>query len=166
MRFRNLLVSAAICGALALQAAPGWMGIETIPAAPHDAAAAALPEGVGLLVTVVAADGPASGLLLPGDMLSKLDEQWLIEPRQLDVLARIAGADNPVSITWTRAGKEESAKLTLAKHPMPQRAHRARWLGRGIDPVAPPPAPPTPPPLSGPDEPLPETIPAEPPPKP
>jgi hypothetical protein len=63
---------------------------------------------------------PAAGVLKPHDILLKLDDQILIEQRQLAVLIRNHKDGDEVTLTFLRAGKQVTAKVQLAKHDAPK----------------------------------------------
>jgi serine protease Do len=99
-----------------------FLGVSTEPTGPVLADQLNLAKGTGLVVTMVAPDSPAHGLLKPHDVLVKLDDQLLIEQRQLAVLIRNHKEGDEVALTFIRGGKEETVKVKLAKHDVPKMA--------------------------------------------
>jgi serine protease Do len=97
-----------------------FLGIETGPVSATLAAQLALSEGSGLVVSQVGKDTPASGVLQRHDILLKLDDQILIEQRQLSVLVRSHKEGDEVTLTYLRAGKQATAKVKLGKHDIPK----------------------------------------------
>jgi serine protease Do len=97
-----------------------FLGIETGPVSPTLAAQLGLNEGSGLVVTQLVPDSPAAGVLKQHDILLKLDDQILIEQRQLSVLVRGHKEGDEVTVTYLRAGKQATAKVKLAKHDVPK----------------------------------------------
>ena len=97
-----------------------FLGVETGPVSPTLAAQLGLNAGSGLVVNHVAPESPAAGALKPHDILLKLDDQILIEQRQLAVLVRGHKEGDEVTLTYLRAGKQATAKVKLAKHDVPK----------------------------------------------
>lgn len=96
-----------------------FLGIETSPVDPTLTEQLGLPKGVGLVVRSVVPDSPAINVLKPHDILTKLNDQLLIETRQLAVLIRMAKDGDEVTLTFVRGGKQSSAKVKLATREMP-----------------------------------------------
>lgn len=99
-----------------------FLGVETIPVSPTLTAQLGLSNGAGLVVRHVVPDSPAAAALQPHDILLKMDDQILIEPRQFSVLVRNHKEGDEVTLTYVRAGKQTSAKVKLAKHDLPKMA--------------------------------------------
>lgn len=97
-----------------------FLGVETGPVSPTLAAQLGLSEGTGLVVNQLVPASPAAGVLKPHDILLKLDDQILIEQRQLAVLVRGHKEGDEVTLTFLRAGKQATAKVKLAKHDVPK----------------------------------------------
>jgi serine protease Do len=66
-----------------------FLGVETGPVSPTLGAQLGLARGTGLVVNHVLAKSPAAGALREHDILLQLDDQILIETRQLSVLIRL-----------------------------------------------------------------------------
>jgi len=81
-----------------------------------------LPNGAGLIVSIIVPDSPAAAVLKENDVLTKLDDQLLIEMRQLAVLVRNHQDGDEVTLTYIRGGKECTARVKLAKHDAPKMA--------------------------------------------
>jgi hypothetical protein len=99
-----------------------FLGVETRPADATLAEQLNLPNGSGLIVRNVGPDTPAAAVLKKNDVLTKLDDQLLIEMRQLSVLIRNHKEGDEVTLTFIRGGKEITAKVKLAKHDVPKMA--------------------------------------------
>jgi serine protease Do len=99
-----------------------FLGVEAAPVPPPLSAQLALPRGTGLVVGHVAPKSPAAGVLQEHDILLKLDDQILIEPRQLAVLIRNHQEGDEVVITYLRAGQKATAKVKLGVHEVPKLA--------------------------------------------
>ncbi len=111
-----------------------FLGIETRPADATLAEQLNLPKNTGLIVRNIVPDSPAASVLKPNDVLVRLDDQVLIEQRQLSVLVRNHRDGDEVALTYIRGGKEATAKVKLAKHEVPKMA--LMDAGPGIQPFA------------------------------
>jgi hypothetical protein len=99
-----------------------FLGVETRPADATLAEQLNLPNGAGLIVRNIVPDSPAAAALKRNDVLTKLDDQLLIEVHQLAVLIRNHKDGDEVTLTYIRGGKESTAKVKLAKHDLPKMA--------------------------------------------
>jgi serine protease Do len=99
-----------------------FLGVETAPVSPTLTAQLGLPNDAGLVVGHIAPDSPAAGALKEHDILLKLDDQLLIEQRQLRVLIRSHKEGDEVTLTYLRTGKQATAKIKLAKRELPKMA--------------------------------------------
>ena len=97
-----------------------FLGVEASPVSPTLVAQLSLPEGSGLVVNQVLPKSPAASVLKPHDILLKIDDQILIEQRQLAVLVRNHKEGDEVTLTLLRGGKQVTAKVKLAKHEVPK----------------------------------------------
>ena len=84
-----------------------------------------LAEGTGLVVKQVVPGSPAAAVLKTHDILLKLDEQLLIESRQLSVLLRMRKENDEVTLTYLRGGKQATAKVKLGVQEVPKLAMHA-----------------------------------------
>lgn len=110
-----------------------FLGVETAPISPTLTAQLGLAEGTGLVVAHVVPGSPAAGVLKEHDVLLKLDDQVLIEQRQLAVLVRNHREGDEVTLTYLRGGKQATAKVKLDKHEVPKMAMQFNQAGPGID---------------------------------
>jgi len=97
-----------------------YLGVVT---APVDAALGKqlrLPQGVGLVVTRVAEDGPSAEVLKRHDVLHKLGEQILVNPPQLAVLIRMHKPGETVALRIIRGGEAKEVEVRLAEHEVPR----------------------------------------------
>src|SRR5882724_3254595 len=101
-----------------------FLGITTMPVSPTLTEQLGLPKGIGLVVTGVVPESPAAGVLKSHDILTKLNDQLLIETHQLAVLVRSFKENEEVTLTYVRAGKEATAKVKLTQRDVPKDA----WL--------------------------------------
>jgi serine protease Do len=99
-----------------------YLGVETMPVDPTVAAQLGLPRGTGVVVRRVAEGSPAAGLLEPHDVLTKLDDQILVNMQQLTVLVRNHKAGDEVKLTLMRNGKESTKKAKLGEREVPKLA--------------------------------------------
>lgn len=99
-----------------------YLGVETMPVDPTMAAQLGLPQGTGIVVRRVAEGSPAASLLQPHDILTKLDDQILVNMPQLSVLVRNHTVGDEVKLTYIRGGKEATTKAKLAEREVPKYA--------------------------------------------
>ena len=99
-----------------------FLGVETGPVSATVSAQLGLTRGTGLVVNHVLPKSPADGVLKEHDILLKLDDQILIETRQLSVLIRSRHEGDEVTLTYLRAGQKATVKVKLAKHDVPKMA--------------------------------------------
>jgi hypothetical protein len=84
-----------------------------------------LAEGTGLVVKQVVSGSPAAAVLKTHDILLKLDEQLLMDMRQLSVLLRMRKENDEITLTYLRGGKQATAKVKLGVQEVPKLAMRA-----------------------------------------
>jgi len=102
-----------------------------------------LPTGAGLVVDYVDKDGPAAAAgVQVHDVLTRLDDQILVNPPQLAVLVRMHQADDKVALMFVRGGKERKATATLVEKEQAVSADGTPlgWSGmwQGVVPPVPP----------------------------
>ncbi|MEY2880004.1 MAG: hypothetical protein RLZZ15_2384 [Verrucomicrobiota bacterium] len=97
-----------------------YLGVETAPVPAALTAQLGLAEGQGLVVNHVSPGSPAAGALKTHDILLKLDDQILVEQRQLAVLIRGHKDGDEVTLTFLRGGKSATATVKLARHEVPK----------------------------------------------
>jgi hypothetical protein len=107
-----------------------FLGIEAVPVDPALSKQLNLPKDTGLAVRTVIPNSPAAGLIEAYDILTKFEDQLLIEPRQLAVLVRARKAGDEVTITLVRGGKEQTAKVKLGQHEVPEFSERPGRIER------------------------------------
>ncbi len=100
-----------------------YLGVETAPMNRTLGAQLGLPREVGLVVINVMEKSPAASLLKEDDVLTKLDDQILIDTHQFGVLIRGKKEGDEVNLTLVRGGKEMSVKAKLAVHEVPRMAN-------------------------------------------
>ena len=99
-----------------------YLGVETMPVDPTVAAQLGLPRGTGVVIRRVAEGSPAAGVLKEHDILTKLDDQILVNMGQLTVLVRNHQTGDEVRLTYIRGGKENTAKVKLGEREVPKLA--------------------------------------------
>src|SRR5450432_427264 len=98
-----------------------FLGVETAPAGRTLANQLGLPRETGLVVTHVLDKSPAAEVIKEDDVLTKLDDQILINMEQLGVLVRSRKEGDEVRLTVVRAGKEMTVQAKLGAHEVPKR---------------------------------------------
>lgn len=94
----------------------GWLGlsVEETPEALN--AQLGLEPGAGLTVNFVAPDSPAAKAgFKKNDVLVRLEDQLLVHPAQFRKLVQNRKEGDEVSIVFFRAGKEQTAQITIGK---------------------------------------------------
>lgn len=98
-----------------------FLGVETDRVGPALASQLNLAYDAGLIVVHVADGSPAAAALKRHDVLTKLDDQILVDTRQLSVLVRSHKEGDEVTLTLYRGGKEQVVKVKLGRKEMPKR---------------------------------------------
>lgn len=97
-----------------------YLGVETAPVPRALAAHLGLSPDHGLTINAVAEDSPAAAAALQQhDVLTKFDDQVLVDSRQLSVLIRAKRAGDEVKLTLIRAGKEQRITVKLGERELP-----------------------------------------------
>lgn len=97
-----------------------FLGVETSPVSNVVASQLGLSKGSGLVVNHIVPDSAAAGVLQENDILLRMNDQILIETRQLSVLIRNQKDGQEVSLTFLRGGKETTAKVKLGTKEVPK----------------------------------------------
>lgn len=97
-----------------------FLGVEASPVSAALSAQLSLQRGTGLAINHVVAKSPAAGVLKEHDILLKLDDQILIETRQLSVLIRGHKEGDEVTVTYLRAGQKATATIKLGQQEVPK----------------------------------------------
>lgn len=108
-----------------------YLGVETGPVPEVLAEHLGIERDFGLAVRTVAKDSPASGVLQKNDVLRKLDDQVLVDSRQLSVLIRSKKPGTEVKLTLIRAGKEQVVTAKLGERELPKNVLRSFNFGDG-----------------------------------
>ena len=99
-----------------------FLGVETVRVSPTLTEQLGLDRGIGLVVQRVIEETAAAEALKKHDIITKLDDQLIVSPDQLGVLVRAKDAGTAVTLTFVRAGKVQTAEVTLQAR-KPDRAH-------------------------------------------
>lgn len=99
-----------------------FLGVETAPVSRTLAAQLGLGRDTGLVVIRISEKSPAADILKEDDVLTKLDDQILVNQQQLGVLVRSKKEGDEVKLTLVRGGKETTVKAKLATHEVPKMA--------------------------------------------
>ncbi|MSU49892.1 MAG: PDZ domain-containing protein [Opitutus sp.] len=97
-----------------------FLGVETASVSATTSAQLGLPRGTGLVVNHIVPNSPATGALNVHDILLKLDDQILIETRQLSVLIRNHQEGDEITLTYLRGGQKATARVKLGKQEVPK----------------------------------------------
>lgn len=101
--------------AAAPQLRASYLGVMTSVATPALREQLGLPGGVGVLIEAVDAESPAQrGGLQVHDIVTKLDDQLVINVHQFGVLVRMRKPGETVSLSVIRRGKPVTANVLLA----------------------------------------------------
>ena len=99
-----------------------FLGVETGRVSPTVSAQLGIPERTGLTVLRVIEGSPAEGVLQQHDILTKFNDQILVNEPQLAVLVRSAKTGDEVTLTLLRAAKETKVRVKLGEHEVPKGA--------------------------------------------
>ena len=99
-----------------------FLGVETAPVNRTLAAQLGISRDTGLVVVRVSDKSPAADVLKEDDVLTKLDDQILVNQQQLAVLIRAKKEGDEVRLTVVRGGKETIVKAKLGSHEVPRMA--------------------------------------------
>jgi serine protease Do len=99
-----------------------FLGVETAPVSRTLAAQLGLARDTGLVVTRLSEKSPAADVLKEDDVLTKFEDQVLVNQPQLGVLVRAKKEGDEVKLTLVRAGKETTVKVKLGSHEVPKMA--------------------------------------------
>jgi hypothetical protein len=93
-----------------------YLGVSTSPVPGALRQHLGLPEGLGLVVDFVEPDSPAQKAgLKQYDILTKLDDQILVNAQQLAVVVRTHKAGDEIKLKLIRGGKEQSLTAKLVE---------------------------------------------------
>jgi hypothetical protein len=100
-----------------------YLGVETAPMNRTLGVQLGLPKDVGLIVTNVMEKSPAAEALQEDDVLTRFEDQILIDTRQLSVLVRAKKSGDEVKLTVVRGGKEMTVSARLGTREVPKHAN-------------------------------------------
>jgi serine protease Do len=110
-----------------------FLGVETAPLHRTLSAQLGLARDIGLIVTRLAPDSPAAEVLNEDDILTKFDDQLVVNMPQLGALVRSKKEGDEVKLTVIRGGKEMTVSTKLISRDVPKVAQRDFSQG-GADP--------------------------------
>ncbi|MBL9214212.1 MAG: PDZ domain-containing protein [Opitutaceae bacterium] len=108
-----------------------FLGVETMPVSRTLASQVGLPRDTGLAVTRVLPGSPAAEAVKEDDVLTKLDDQILVNQAQLRVLIRARQEGDEVGLTLLRGGKEMKVKVKLGVNELPKVADNVLFQREG-----------------------------------
>ena len=97
-----------------------FLGVAVVPAPPSLRAQLGLPEGTGLLVLHVEPDSAAVGKIEENDVLTRFNDQILVNQDQLTVLVANSGIGAEVKVTLIRQKNEQTVAAKLGEHDAPR----------------------------------------------
>jgi hypothetical protein len=96
-----------------------YLGVTATAADPALRDQLKLPRGNGLVIQTVGEDTPAAAAgLQQHDVITKLDDQWLVGQNQLGVLIRMHKAGDEITLTGVRQGSPITLKAKLGEKEM------------------------------------------------
>jgi hypothetical protein len=100
-----------------------WLGVITSPVDESTAIQLGLTPGIGLVVESIDPGSPSAGVIQRHDILTKLDDQWLVSDRQLAVLSRRHAPGDKAQLTLVRGGRVRTQNMSwgraAASQPLP-----------------------------------------------
>ena len=100
-----------------------FLGVSTEPVQRTVSTQLGLLRDTGLVVTNIMDKSPAADVLKEDDILTKLDDQILVDTHQLGVLVRSHREGDEIKLTVLRGGKETTVKVKLGIHEVPKMAN-------------------------------------------
>ena len=97
-----------------------YLGVMTGPVNRTLSSQLGLPKDIGLVVGSVMKKSPADDLVKCDDVLTKFDDQMLVDTHQLSVLVRAKKEGDEAKLTLFREGKEMTVKVKLGTHEVPK----------------------------------------------
>lgn len=107
-----------------------FLGLTTSPATATLREQLKLQRGIGLTVDFVDEDSPANAAgVKQHDVLTKLDDQWLVNFQQLAVLVRMHKPGDTVKLTYIRQGESKTVDVKLIERELPvMDEHFGPWM--------------------------------------
>ena len=100
-----------------------FLGVETAPVGRTLGTQLGLPRDTGLVAMHVVEKSPATDVLREDDVMTKFDDQILVNMEQLGVLVRSHKEGDEVKLTVVRGGKETTLKVKLGAREVPRRGN-------------------------------------------
>lgn len=99
-----------------------YLGVITSPVPPPLTAQLSLPEGFGLVVGDVLPDSPAAKAGIQRyDVLTKFNDQQLVDAGQFSALVRAQAKDADATVTLIRKAQEQKVGVKIGERMMPER---------------------------------------------
>jgi len=99
-----------------------YIGVMTLPPPPVLSAQLGLKEGFGLVVGDVLPDSPAAKAgVKKHDVLTKFNDQQLVDAGQFSTLVRGAGKDSEATLTLVREAREQTLPVKIGERMAPRR---------------------------------------------
>lgn len=117
-----------------------YVGVNVLPLTPRfreQDLSTELPEGVGIIVGFVDPKGPAAAVLQEKDVLTRLDDQVLVNAEQFRTLVRNRKPGQAVKLVRVRGSDVETVEVALAGRPVSQPIAAAPRPSVTADPSAP-----------------------------
>lgn len=93
-----------------------YLGIAADAVSEELAAHLPIDAGIGLVVRNVGSDSPAAKVgIQVNDVLTKIDDQLLVHPKQLQILVRNRQEGDSVNLTYIRKGETKTVKADLIR---------------------------------------------------
>ncbi len=114
-----------------------FLGVATGGVEPALRAQLGLAKGTGLIVGHVDPESPAASILQQHDVLTRFDDQILVNPDQLAVLVENRKPGDTVALIVLRGGKEQAVTATLGEREAPVHGEGGPrfgfqpWMGMG-----------------------------------
>jgi hypothetical protein len=98
-----------------------WLGLQTREVSPEIHAHTDLPEGMGVVVEAIEPDSPAAKAGIARlTILTKFNDQLLVNSPQLDTLVRMRRPGEEVELTIFNKGRTQKVRIVLGKIEVPE----------------------------------------------
>lgn len=97
-----------------------FLGVSTSPATPALREQLKITTGVGLVIDFVEPGSPADKAgVKRNDLLTRVNDQWIINPQQLATVVRMNKTGDTVNLTLVREGQATTVSATLSEKEVP-----------------------------------------------
>ncbi|HEY7086856.1 MAG TPA: PDZ domain-containing protein [Tepidisphaeraceae bacterium] len=109
--------SVTLYGNAAKKEKAAFLGVVTAPVTPAMREQLKLKKGIGLVVETVEKDSPAEQAgIRQYDIVTKIDDQWMVNANQLAVIIRMHNPGDEVKVTVVRQGQDTTLTAKLIEH--------------------------------------------------